>query len=95
MLSNLKLYIAIHPLIKIIMEYIREHDLFGLPSGKTEIMGNDLYVLRETYHIQKASECIFEGHLNLWRCSIGHIRVQNPLDIVIKKMKTIKSLILI
>jgi biofilm protein TabA len=61
--SNLKQYIAIHPLIKIIMEYIREHDLFGLPSGKTEIMGNDLYVLRETYLSKKASECIFEGHL--------------------------------
>jgi YhcH/YjgK/YiaL family protein len=61
--SNLGKYVFVHPLIKIIIEYIREHDLIALPSGKTEIMGSDLYVLRETYASKKASDCIFEGHL--------------------------------
>lgn len=62
-LSNLKLYVQVHPLLKIISEYIREHDLMTLPSGRTEIMGNDLFVLRETYSSKPETECTFEGHL--------------------------------
>lgn len=62
-LANLSQYQAVHPLFRIIKEYIREHDLLKLPQGKTEIMGDQLFVLRETYPSKIESECFFEGHL--------------------------------
>jgi len=62
-LSNLSLYIKVHPLFNIIKEYIREHDLHQLPQGKTEIMGTNLFVLRDTYTSKEESDCFFEGHL--------------------------------
>lgn len=63
-LSNLNLYQSIHPMLNIIKEYIKENDLFQLPQGKTEIMGSNLFVLRETYDSKKESECFFEGHMH-------------------------------
>lgn len=37
-------YYALHPLLKPLFDYVREHDLLRAPAGRIELQGDDLFI---------------------------------------------------
>ena len=37
-------YYALHPLLKLLFDYVREHDLLHAPAGRIELQGDDLCI---------------------------------------------------
>ncbi|MDO9630094.1 MAG: YhcH/YjgK/YiaL family protein [Acholeplasmataceae bacterium] len=62
-LDNLDQCTFLNPNISMVVAYIKHTDLLNLPQGKTVILDDEIFVLRETYQPRELSECFFEGHL--------------------------------
>lgn len=63
-LKNLKQYAAINPHIQTVLDYLDKTDVLSLPSGKHDIDGKNVWVMRESYQPRSLDKCYFEGHEN-------------------------------
>jgi YhcH/YjgK/YiaL family protein len=63
-LSNIEKYRGISPNFDLAIDYIKTHQLIDIDLGRTEISGQNLYLLRDSYVPKGIHSCYFEGHKN-------------------------------
>ncbi len=61
-LQNLKNYESVNPLFSKVVEFLKNHDLNALESGKYEIEGKDLFVNITTAKGKTPDEAVIETH---------------------------------
>lgn len=72
-LDNLKDYVALNPLFQKVIEFLKAHDLNGLPDGRTVIDGDLVYVNIETVKGKTPEEAVLEYHCRM-------VDIQVPLS---------------
>lgn len=92
-LENTEKYWPVSPLIKKAFEFLKETDLSALPQGRTDIEGDNLFALHQTYETGAESEKRLEAHRKymdiqflvkggecMGYCSNTDLPVQTPYD---------------
>ncbi len=72
-LKHLKNYESLNPLFPKVVEFINQHDLNALETGKYEIVGKDLFVNIQTAKGKTPDEAVIETHNKM-------IDIQIPLS---------------
>lgn len=72
-LDNLKMYTGLNPLFPKVVEFIQSHDLSSMPLGKTDIIGDELYVTIADAQPKSQEEAVVESHRQM-------IDIQIPLS---------------
>lgn len=73
-LNNLEKYVALNPLFRDVVDYIRSNDLNSKPEGKEIIKGNDLFVNFNTVDGKSKEVAKLETHDKM-------IDIQIPLNV--------------
>lgn len=71
-LENIGQYLAVHPLMPAVMNFLNSNDLANLPPGRQEIDGSRLIVIADQSH-GKGTSARLEAHRK-------YIDIQIPLD---------------
>ncbi|HEY5570287.1 MAG TPA: YhcH/YjgK/YiaL family protein [Bacteroidales bacterium] len=71
-LTNAKAYYGLHPLFQKAFEYIESHDLLNAPVGRTDLDGNDLYLMVQEPDAKEEENAKLEAHCR-------YIDIQMPL----------------
>jgi YhcH/YjgK/YiaL family protein len=72
-IENLKNYAQVNPLFPKVVEFIQQHDLNALETGKHEIVGKDLFVNIQMAKGKTPDEAVIETHNRM-------IDIQIPLS---------------
>lgn len=72
-IDRLQEYSDLNPYINMVCEFLKSHDLEKLPLGKTQILGNDLFVNKDSVTPKTKEEAILETHQQM-------IDIQIPLS---------------
>ena len=72
-LENLEKYVAINPLFKDVVAFLRNNDLMTLEEGKHLIKGDDLFVNIQVAKGKTPDEAVLETHRKM-------VDIQIPLD---------------
>ncbi|WP_027450075.1 YhcH/YjgK/YiaL family protein [Xylanibacter brevis] len=72
-LENLEKYVAVNPLFKKVVAFLRENDLMTLAEGKHVIDGDDLFVNIQVAKGKTPDEAVIETHRKM-------VDIQIPLD---------------
>ncbi len=59
---NAPLYYSVHPKFKSAFEYIQQIDVDGIPAGRYEIDGENMYALVQEYNTKLKEQGIWEAH---------------------------------
>lgn len=61
-LEEFERYVCLNPRFKVVAEYLRTTDLSTLPTGKTAIQGDDIFINVQEAPVKSADEARFETH---------------------------------
>jgi biofilm protein TabA len=61
-LDNAAAYQALFPRLRQAFDFLRSADLAGLPQGRHDVAGNDLFALVQEYRTKPDSEGFWESH---------------------------------
>lgn len=72
-LANSERIEGLNPFFKAVFDYIKTHDLTGMPAGRIDIAGNNAYIKIEDARGRKVEEAVYERHDE-------YIDIQMPLS---------------
>ena len=85
-IKNIEKYAYLNPNIMIAVQFMKHNNLLELQTGKHEIAGSKVFLLRDTYIPKSIESCYFEGHRQYLDIQIvlkgyeyfGYSNIHNP-----------------
>ena len=72
-LANSERIEGLNPYFKVVFDYIKTHDLTGMPVGRIDIAGDDAYIKIEDAKGREVKDAVYERHYK-------YIDIQMPLS---------------